>query len=241
MNILTKFLKKIKYLSKSDKLVWYKIIKKNSSFILNKYSSKKIEYSFGMNKSNYSTEPKLKFVFRKRFSSITELWKFITQNKEWYLEYSPNQVINIEDYIEELTPLIVQTTNELRHRMEFSDNENFIIARWDNFVLSNKEKSEFILNESKKLKTYCSNCGKEKGFDQRYPKSICHTCSLQITDLNGKKVEFFNSHITGSGYQGYYFGTGQKEKYDSELCYINGKEFYAEEARFGGIVIQLKE
>ena len=35
--------------------------------------------------------------------------------------------------------------------------------------------------------------------------------------------------------------TGQKEKYDSELCYINGKEFYAEEARFGGIVIQLKE
>ena len=33
----------------------------------------------------------------------------------------------------------------------------------------------------------------------------------------------------------------KKEKYKSETCYIDRKEYFAEEARFGGIAIQLKE
>jgi hypothetical protein len=243
MNILTNFLRRIKFLSDKDKLYLYKILKKNNGFDLNKYSTKKIEYSFGLNKSDYLTEPKLKFVSRKRFESITKLWEFITQNKKWYLEYRPSQIKNIESYIEEIVPLIVKTTNELRRKIEFSNNENFIIAEWDNLVLRHKEKSELLLKESKKLTTYCSNCGIEMGLglNQRYPKSICGICSKEVTDIDERNVEFYNTQIGGNGCQGYYSGTGQKEKYDSNLCYINGKEFYAEEARFGGIVIQLKE
>ena len=178
----------------------------------------------------------------KKFKSITEFWEFITHNRKWYLEYRPYQIKNIENYIEEIAPLIVKNTNELRRKIEFSDNENYIIAEWDNFLLSHKEKSEFLLNESKKLTTYCSNCGIEMGLglNHRYPKSICGTCVKEVTDLDGRKVKFYNTHIGGYGCQGYYSGTNRKEKYNSNLCYINGREFYAEEARFGGIVIQLK-
>jgi hypothetical protein len=261
MSIFLNFLNIPKFEPSKKKVISFEVFKKKNVYHFKK-KMRIIDASYGLMKTNEISAPKLKFPSHvkaqlwkyiakteiyylkykpsKKFSSINELWEFITRTEKWYLEYSPD-IKNIEDYIEEITPLIVNTTNELRRRMEFSESENFIIARWDNLILRNKEKSEIILKESKKLTTYCSNCGRKKGFDQRYPKSICHNCSLKLTDLNGRRVEFFNSQTTRSHCQGYYFGTEQKEMYDSELCYINGKEFYAEEARLGGIVIQLKE
>lgn len=63
---------------------------------------------------------------------------------------------------------------------------------------------------------------------------------LKKPDSEGRKVEFYNSEFGGFGVQGYYLDTEEEEKYNSKICYIDGKEFYAEEARFGGIVIQRK-
>ncbi|MGH1387771.1 hypothetical protein [Kordia sp.] len=192
--------------------------------------------------TNAHSEAKTQHVFTKKFRSLLEFWNYITKPEKWYLEYQANTIQHIEKYIEILAPFIVKSTNELRRKMEFSDQEIYTIAAWDNLLFRYKEKSELVLKESQKLKAFCANCGKERiGFSQRYPKSICHECFPKITDNTGRSVEFFNSHIGGYGCQGYYSGTNQQEKYELDVCYIGEKEFIAEEARFGGIVINLKE
>ena len=46
-----------------------------------------------------------------------------------------------------------------------------------------------------------------------------------------------NVDATG-GYRAVYVDTG--EVYDSHICYIDGIECYADEVKFGGIVIEVK-
>ena len=192
--------------------------------------------------TNAHAEAQTRHVYTKKFRSLLEFWNYITQSKKWYLEYQANTIEHIEKYIEILAPLIVQSTNELRRKMEFSDEEIFIIAGWDNLLFRYKDKSELVLKESQKLKTFCANCGKERmEFSQRYPKSICHNCRSIVIDKNGRSVEFFNREGLGFGCQGYYSETNQQEKYEHDVCYIDGKKFVAKGARFGGIVINLKE
>ncbi|MBC8757116.1 hypothetical protein H2O64_20755 [Kordia sp. YSTF-M3] len=216
------------------------------------YDSKNVYYLKKMQKTivffpdrintNALSEAQTKHIFTKKFRSLFEFWNYITKSKKWYLEYQANSIEHIGNYIEILAPLIVNSTNELRRKMEFSDIDIYSIAAWDDLLFRYKEKSELVFKESQKLKTFCANCGKERmGFSQRYPKSICHECSPKITDNTGRSVEFFNSPIEGYGCQGYYSGTNQQEKYESDICFIQAKEFIAEEARFGGIVIYLKE
>jgi len=179
----------------------------------------------------------------KDFISNNEFWEFITKKNKWYLKYSPYRIKNIDARISELEPLIISKTNELRKKMEFTKDEYWKIIDWDNFLIraDMDESNKFKRNKSIKFKQYCSNCGNERGFAQRYPKCICRECYSETTDLKDRKVEFFNTEGLGHGCQGYYVGTEQTEKFDSNLCFINGKKYFAEEARFGGIVIQLKE
>ena len=173
-----------------------------------------------------------------RFKSVESFWKHIIRKEKWYNEYAPHQIKDVQKYIEKLAPLIIETTNKLRVNLEFSNNEYYRgIIPWDNLALDYF--NTYNLNVSPKFETFCSNCKKERGFDRRYPKALCHDCTQEISDKDGRKVEFFNSMNVLC--QGYYVGTHQKEKYDSTICYIGEKEFEAYEAKFGGIVIELKE
>ena len=52
-----------------------------------------------------------------------------------------------------------------------------------------------------------------------------------------KLVVFFNENSDGSGCKGEYKDSNS-ESYKSNQCYVNGVLCIAEEARFGGIVIQ---
>ncbi len=70
----------------------------------------------------------------------------------------------------------------------------------------------------------------------RYPHYICGTCAEKATDKEGRALHFYNEDWTG-GFGGEYRDNG--EKFDSHFCYIDGQECYADEFRFGGIVIQL--
>ena len=196
---------------------------------------------FGFSK-NKRTEKDSKLSIQN-FKSVNSFWESITKEEQWYTKYSPHQFKNLDRYISDLAPLIIQTTNDLRVKMEFTNEEYLKIMEWDNLLIR-KDKddgSNFKLSKHIKFKQFCSNCKKETGFSQRYPKSICRDCYIDLTSLEGRKVAFFNTEAIGYGCQGYYSDTKQKEKYDSSSCFINGKEFFAEEARFGGIVIQLKE
>lgn len=90
-------------------------------------------------------------------------------------------------------------------------------------------------------KQSCPNCCQSVKPNSRYPKYICPNCVKLITDEKGKRVSYYNTHLLGYGCQGYYVDNEQNEKYNSNICFIGNKIFFAQEARFGGIVIQKKE
>lgn len=81
----------------------------------------------------------------------------------------------------------------------------------------------------------CPICNKEKSLNPRYPNEICRDCYSLSTDINGRKLLFYNAYA-GGGYKSVYEDTD--EVYDSNTCYVNGIECFADEARFGGIVIE---
>ena len=94
------------------------------------------------------------------------------------------------------------------------------------------------MSENIREKQYCTNCQKEVNYSPRYRNYICKDCATLITDVNGRKVKFYNESFSGGCIGYYYDNAKQQEPYDSNICYINGNVFYAQEARFGGIVIQ---
>jgi hypothetical protein len=87
-------------------------------------------------------------------------------------------------------------------------------------------------------KQSCPICEKEVSFNARYPRYICPGCSSDPVDETGKSLVFFNVSITG-GFEARYSETDQAR--DSHICYVSGVKCYADEARFGGIVIQVCE
>lgn len=84
---------------------------------------------------------------------------------------------------------------------------------------------------------HCPICNAKVPDSSRYPKYICKKCVQKITDKNGRKVYFANSDIYGDGCQGHY---DKENKYEGDICFVNGIECYAQAAYFGGIVIQKK-
>lgn len=86
-------------------------------------------------------------------------------------------------------------------------------------------------------KQHCPICKSEVQQNLRYPNYVCNECFDKATDKEGRKVTFGNIDFWG-GCEGIYLDT--QEKYNSNICYINGQECIADEARFGGIVIEKK-
>jgi hypothetical protein len=69
----------------------------------------------------------------------------------------------------------------------------------------------------------------------RYPRTVCNTWYGKASDAQGRKLSFFNTSMSG-GFEAIVSET--KEKYESQICYIEGVKCWAQEARFGGIVIE---
>ncbi len=83
----------------------------------------------------------------------------------------------------------------------------------------------------------CPICNIEFEFTARYPKCVCKDCYKLAAGKDGRKLSFYNLNLSG-GCEAIYQDT--KKIYDSHICYINGIECFADEARFGGIVIEVK-
>ena len=84
----------------------------------------------------------------------------------------------------------------------------------------------------------CPICGEAVNYSERYPRYLCRKCAGRVTDKDGRRVVFHNIDPMGHGCGGKYADTG--ELYPSAICYADGHECWADEARFGGIVIQAK-
>lgn len=89
--------------------------------------------------------------------------------------------------------------------------------------------------EAKIRSQFCPICGAEVGWNERYPDHICGECTGRLVAVDGRPVIFGNRSING-GLIATYCDTF--ENYDSNLCIIDGLKCYAEEARFGGVVIR---
>ena len=79
----------------------------------------------------------------------------------------------------------------------------------------------------------CPICENNMSFLERYPNMICNICFDKSVTKDGKKIKFYNIDITGG-----FYSVIDNKKGDIHECYIDGNKCRADEARFGGIVIQ---
>ena len=81
----------------------------------------------------------------------------------------------------------------------------------------------------------CPLCGSAVAENPRYPAYVCERCVDKASSATGRRVRYYNIDMSG-GCEGQYEDDGSP--YPSSRCWIDNTECRAEEARFGGIVIQ---
>jgi hypothetical protein len=84
----------------------------------------------------------------------------------------------------------------------------------------------------------CPICSTPVPPNPRYPRYLCPSCSGKATSEDGRLLEFSNVSMSG-GFAARYADTG--EEYASHECFVDGVKCHADEARFGGIVIEVVE
>ena len=70
----------------------------------------------------------------------------------------------------------------------------------------------------------------------RYPNYVCDDCAKRTCDEENRPLKFYNQSMSG-GFVAQYQDTGEERH--SHVCFIDGVKCWADEARFGGIVIQV--
>jgi len=81
----------------------------------------------------------------------------------------------------------------------------------------------------------CPLCSTNVPVDPRYPNHLCEACVARAVDESGRALQFSNRDLSG-GFVAAYADTGEKR--DSHVCYVDGTKCWADEARFGGVVVQ---
>lgn len=84
----------------------------------------------------------------------------------------------------------------------------------------------------------CPVCGITQTPNPRYPRYLCGECAAKSTDESGRPLKFHNQSLSG-GFQASYADTGEPR--ESHVCFVQGIRCRADEARFGGIVIQTED
>ena len=182
----------------------------------------------------------IKFDLLKTYPSVDEFWNDFAINSKWYVLYKPlnrNGLQSGKALL--LAKHIITFFNEVRKKFDFTYREYDSINLWSTLVWS----SEYRDTE---IKQWCSNCGQEVLYQARYPKYICKECAAKDKfNKRGHLLEFSNVGFSGglkiTWKDSHGDMIGEDDTQSSWDCIIDGKLFYAQEAKFGGIVIQKKE
>jgi len=83
---------------------------------------------------------------------------------------------------------------------------------------------------------FCPICRTPVSANPRYPKYLCSDCVERADDGSGNRLIFFQSSPDGR-YAARYAVSG--ESYASHECFVDEQKCWADEARFGGVVVQL--
>jgi len=81
----------------------------------------------------------------------------------------------------------------------------------------------------------CPICSNPVEPSARYPRYLCSACAFRAKSKDGRSLKFLNECMSG-GYSAEYADTG--DPYESHECFVDGIACYADETRFGGIVIE---
>ena len=81
----------------------------------------------------------------------------------------------------------------------------------------------------------CPICFESVSHWERYPLAVCSDCANKASDGQGRSLSFYNVSMSG-GLKA--IVTDTDEEHQSHTCYIQGVECRADEARFGGIIIE---
>lgn len=84
-------------------------------------------------------------------------------------------------------------------------------------------------------KQECPICSAEVAERPRYPRYVCRTCATRAQSADGRPLAFWNAGLAG-GFVAQYRDTD--EEYSSHECFVDGVRCHADEAKFGGIVIE---
>lgn len=173
----------------------------------------------------------------KQFESLDLFLAWFFKDK-WYEQYRPIRRQEIEGSALFTKPVTDQL-NHIRKSHRFSVEESYSINSWQSFVWTDEVKET-------EYKQYCPICFKESAFQARYPKAVCSDCYAQ-EKRNDKleKVSFSNIGFSGGLRVSIYDESGKRLRTeDDHTLYefsLGDHICTAEEARFGGVVIQLKE
>jgi hypothetical protein len=84
----------------------------------------------------------------------------------------------------------------------------------------------------------CPVCHSLRELSPRYPDFLCGRCGNRAVDPKGRRVTFCNTHI-GGGFMAKFVDDSSEasEITESHICYVGHLKVWADEARFGGIVL----
>lgn len=211
-----------------DNINTYKLTFSNFKFVLSEG---------GKLPSEYEGWKSMKFTTVKTYYNLDEFWQDFITDEKWFLKFRVHKSISQRPLI--FAKDIITYFNNLRKEHKFTFDEYDRINEWSNNVWSDDYKRT-------EIKQWCSNCYKEVYYQGRYPKYICGECaSKNKFDNEGNLLEFSNLGFSG-GFKIIYkdaYGSILKEDDTQQFCdcIIDDKLFFAQEARFGGIIIQKKE
>lgn len=84
----------------------------------------------------------------------------------------------------------------------------------------------------------CPICSKAVPALARYPRYVCADCASRATDETGRPLRFFTESLSGGFVARYADNAALRQ---SHVCFINGAECWADESRFGGIIIEVAD
>lgn len=82
----------------------------------------------------------------------------------------------------------------------------------------------------------CPVCNAIVKSSDRYPNYICMDCVDKAKTSEGFSVQYKNKDI-GGGFVAIIDKNGMKEKSNNHICFIDSIKCYADETKFGGIVV----
>ncbi|MFI6165642.1 hypothetical protein ACIBCN_02540 [Nocardia sp. NPDC051052] len=111
-------------------------------------------------------------------------------------------------------------------------------------------RNDFLLQDPTPGRRYthpCPHCARPAIYAERYPRVVCDHCLSRTADRAGRRVTGYNTHLSG-GMIAYYTDTLEHSDSSKEecvevtrtgVCFIDGQPATMQEARFGGIVVQM--